>query len=121
MGNLNNIVNKLNTSNKNIIKIDVKSKNKNLLKILIKINFIKYIYKNNDKYYAVINYLNKKKLFKIKNIYKKSQEKIIKFKNLKKVKTNNKILFISTNKGVLNNFESMKKKTGGIIKFLVWN
>ena len=110
----------------NLIKLHYKLKNKILktklyksdfiiLNILLKLNIIKNIKKAENNYYYISlndnsNYNN------ITNLYKPSKIKTINLKTIKKInrkKTN--IFYISTNYGVINNFEAEKKKIGGIL------
>ena len=114
-----NIINtiKINMLNKkNKIIINYNKKNINILKILLKLNIIKFIIKKNKKIIIIINFLKKNKtIFKLKNLYKNSNYKIIRFKNLKKINNNNCLFIISTNKGVILNYDSIKKKIGGVL------
>jgi len=114
-----NILNKIKINNiikKKILIININKKEINLLKILIKLNIIKYIFKKNNKYILILNFFKKNKLiFNIKNLYKLSNKKFLKNKNIKKINKKNKIIIISTNKGIINNFDADKKKLGGIV------
>lgn len=107
-------INILNKKNKIILK-NLKI-NKNLLKILIKLNIIKYIILKNNNIIIYLNFFKKNKsIFKLKNTFKKTSLKIIKYKNLKKINKKNNILILSTNKGLITNYDAMKKKIGGLI------
>ena len=108
---------KMNTMTKKKILIsNVNNNEQFLLKKLIKLNIIKFIFKKNNKYILVLNIFKKNKLiFKIKNLYKPSNYKSLNYKNIKKINKKNKLLIISSNKGVLNNYELEKKKVGGIL------
>lgn len=87
-----------------------------LIKKLIKLNIIKLLIKNNNKFLIVLNFLKKEKLiFKIKNMYKKSNLKNMKLKNIKNINFDKKIIILSTNKGLLDNNESSNNKTGGTV------
>lgn len=121
---VNEIINKIimNSINKKKTLKFNKNINKKFINIFIKLNIIKYSIKYNNNIILILNFFkNNKLLFNIKNIYKPSNYKLIKLKNLKKLNKLNKIIILSTNKGILNNFESEKKKTGGIALFYVWN
>lgn len=109
----------------NLIKINLILKNKIIrvklykndfviINIFIKMNIIKSVKKIKNFY--LIN-LNLSSMFEnIINLYKPSQIKIISLKELKKInKKRSNIFYISTNKGLINNFEAEKKKTGGIL------
>lgn len=113
-------INILNKKNKIIIK---KNKiNNRIIKILIKLNIIKYVIKKNENIIIYLNFFKKNKsIFKLKNMFKKTNVKIIKFKNLIKINKKNNILLLSTNKGLLTNYDAIKKKTGGILILHIWN
>jgi len=119
------IINKIKINNlikKKFLLIDIKNNETTFLKKLIKLNIIKYIYRYNNKYLLILNFYKKNKLiFNIKNLYKPSNKKTIKIKNIKNINTNNKIILISSNKGLIDNFEAQKAKTGGIIIAYIWN
>ena len=113
------ILNKIKINNiikKKILIINIKNKEINFLKKLIKLNIIKFIFKKNNKYILILNFYKKKKLiFNIKNLYKPSNNIILRYKNIKKINKKNKIILITSNKGIVNNYEAEKKKTGGLI------
>jgi ribosomal protein S8 len=101
---------------KKILLIDINKNELNFLKKLIKLNIIKYIFKNENKYIIVLNFFKKNKLiFNIKNLYKPSNNSILKAKNVKNINKKNKILLLTSNKGIINNYEAEKKKIGGLI------
>ena len=107
---INNIIKK-----KNLI-LNINNKDLNLIKKLIKLNIIKFVFVKNNKYILILNFFKKNKLiFNIKNLYKTSNYKTLKYKNIKKINKKNKFLIISSNKGLINNFEAEKEKTGGLI------
>ena len=114
-----NILNKIKLNNlikKKILIINIKNNELNFLKKLIKLNIIKYIFKKKNKYILILNFFKKNKLiFNFKNLYKPSNIKIIKLKNLKKINDKNKIIIMTSNKGIIDNYEAFKKKTGGVI------
>ena len=118
----------------NLIKICIKhnkkgfiikktNKNINVLKAFIKINIIKFIFIKNNTITVYINYKNNKPVFKnIINIFKSSNKKFISLKNLKKINSKHNWIFIlSTNKGIINNYEALKLKIGGLIIAKIWN
>lgn len=118
----------------NLIKISTKHKKKgfiinnskkniNILKAFIKINIIKFINIKNNKIIVYINYKNNKPVFNnIINIFKSSNKKFISLKNLKKISNKHNWVFIlSTNKGLINNYEALKLKVGGLIIAKIWN
>jgi len=119
------ILNKIKINNiikKKILIINIKNNEINFIKKLIKINIIKYVYKYKNKYILLLNFYKKKKLiFNIKNLYKPSNNKILKYKNIKIINKKNKIILISSNKGIINNFEAQKKHTGGVLISYIWN
>lgn len=100
---------------KKYIKTNLNKNNKNLIKILIKLNFIKFIkLEKKNTYFIFINNSNPFK--NIKNLYKPSSKFSISYKELKKLSLKKKwIMILSTNNGILTNFESIKKRTSGIL------
>lgn len=99
----------------NILKIKLYKNDFKILKIFFKLNIIK-----NIKYYDKNNYiiyLNNKNNYKnIENLYKPSKLLYIKLKDIKKInRKKSNLFYISTNKGLINNFEAEKKNLGGII------
>ena len=116
----------------NLIKINYLYKNDNIkLKInkkdLIFINFfikfgvIKHLkfLKSEKKFLIKFNYCYNEPVYRgIKNMYQPSKPKFINLKNLTKInKKNNSIYILSTNKGLITNFEAEKNKIGGILIF----
>ena len=97
--------------------------NTNIIKSFIKIGLIKFIKIENKKIIVYINYINNKILFKnIINLWKKNNIKTISYKKLIKInKKYNWIHLISTNKGVLNTYEAIEQKIGGILISQIWN
>jgi ribosomal protein S8 len=113
---INNII------KKKILLININKNELNFLKKLIKLNIIKYIFKNKNNYIIVLNFFKKNKLiFNLKNLYKPCNNKILKNKNINKINKKNKILLLSSNEGIINNYEAEKKKIGGIIIVYIWN
>ena len=118
----------------NLIKLAIKHKKKgfiivkntkniNILKPFLKLNILKFIKITKNKIIVYINYINNKPIFKnIVNMFKPSFKKFINLKNIKKISIkHNWILIISTNKGIINNFEALKIKTGGLLLAKIWN
>lgn len=118
----------------NLIKISIKHKKKgfiilnkknniNILKIFIKIKLIKFIKIQDNKIIVYINYIKNKPIFKnIVNLYKPGNKKFITLKTLKKITLkHNWILIISSPKGIINNFDALKIKTGGLLLSKIWN
>ncbi len=119
----------------NLIKINLNYKkkmfktklNKNdltLIRIFIKINIIKYIKKyENNNYIVYLNYFNEKPVFNnIINMYKPSQLVYISWKNLMYLtKTKNWLMIVSTDRGLITNYEAVNKKKGGLIITKIWN
>lgn len=97
--------------------------NLNLLKTLLKINLIKFLKIEEKKIIVYINYIDNKPVFKnITNLFKPGHKIFISLKNLKKIsEKKNWILILSTNKGIINNFEALEKKTGGMLISKIWN
>jgi len=105
---------------KKILKYNFKKKNINFIKILITLNIIKYIKKNNNIIYIHLN--NFVKYNFLKNLYKPSKKIFLKNKIIKKLTLKKKWIFLlSTNKGVLTNFEAIKKNLGGVILIKINN
>jgi ribosomal protein S8 len=99
---------------KKIIKYKYNKKNLSIIKILIILNIIKYVKRNNKTIYIYINNLYKHNY--INNIYKPSRSVFLKNSIIKKLTLKKKWVFLlSTNKGIITNFEAVKKKTGGIL------
>lgn len=99
--------------------IKITKLNKNDFKIInlfIKFNIVKYVKKNNNKYYIYLKYFKNKVIFKnIKNLYKPSKPFFLKVSEIIKLnKKKNKIFVLSTNKGLITNYEAEKNKIGGI-------
>lgn len=106
---------------KKLIRLNLNKKELILIKILIKLNIIKFIkhYKNN-KFDIIINQNNNFK--NIKNLFKPGQKISISKNELQKITSkNNLILILSTNKGILTNFEALKKKTSGFLIMKISN
>lgn len=98
-------------------------KNLDILKLFLKLRIIKFLKINGNKINAYINYIENKPIFKnIVNLYKPGHKYHISLKNLIKINNNhNWILIISTNKGIMNNFEAEEKKLGGLVLAKIWN
>lgn len=100
------IINKL---NKNDFKI---------INIFIKLNIIKKIKKNKNYFLIHFKYLNSNDVVfnSIKNFYKPSKPYLLTLKEIKKInKKNNNIFILSTNKGLMTNFEAEENKIGGLL------
>ena len=114
-----NLINKIKTNfifKKKFLVTKLKKNEINLLKKLIKLNIIKYIIKKDKKFILILNFLKKNKtIFNLKNMYTICNLKKLKLKNIKKMNNKNKILILTSNKGIINNFEAEKKGTGGIL------
>lgn len=118
------IINKIKNSikfKKKKLRIKINKNDKHLIKILIKLNFIKYIKHNKNNIYDI--FLNNCTFLKnIQNLYKPSAKHSISRKELIKLSFKKKwILILSTNKGILTNFETIKKKTSGILIAILFN
>lgn len=121
-----NCINLINLSikhNKKGFIINYNSKNINILKVFLKINIIKYMQIKDNKIIVYINYHNDKPVFRnIINLFRVSNKKYISLKNLEKIKKkHNWILILSTNKGILNNYEANNLKLGGLVLAKIWN
>lgn len=117
---MNNCINILNQSiklNKKGFIINNNKINLLILKMFLKINLLKFIKIENSCIIAYINYYNNKPIFKnILNMHKPSKKQFISLKNLKKIKLkHNWIFLMSTNRGLLNSYEALKTKSGGLI------
>ena len=99
------------------LKIKLNNKEKQILKIFLQLNIIKMIKINKNIYNIYFQYINNEVIFKnIKNIYKPSKPFFINLKQILKInKKNNSIFYISTNKGIINNFEAEKYRIGGVL------
>jgi len=105
---------------KKILKYNFKKKNINIIKILISLNKKKYIKKKNKNIYIYLNNIIKYNY--IKNLYKPSKKIFLKNEIIKKLTLKKKWIFLlSTNKGIITNFEAIKKNLGGIIILKIKN
>jgi len=105
---------------KKIFKYKINKKNINLIKILITLNIVKFVKKNKKFSYIYIN--NFVKYNFLKNLYKPSRKITLKNEIIKKLTLKKKWIFlVSTNKGILTNFEAIKKKLGGVILIKINN
>lgn len=123
---MNNCVNILKLSiilNKKGFLIKNNNTNLNILKAFLNINIIKFIKIYNNKLLVYVNYKNNKPIFNnIINVFKPSYKKYINLDSLIYLsKKYNWIFIISTNRGILNNFEAINLKTGGLIISVIWN
>ena len=99
------------------LKIKLNKKETKILKIFIQLNIIKLIKNKKNTFNIYFQYINNEPIFKsIQNMYKPSKLLFINLKQIIKInKKNNYIFFLSTNKGVINNFEAEKYKIGGTL------
>jgi len=100
------------------LKIKLNKKDITILKIFLKLNIIKLVKHNNNNIFNIsFQYINNDVVFKnIKNLNKPSMPFIMSLKQIIEInKKKNHILFLSTNKGLINNFEAEKYKIGGIL------
>lgn len=105
---------------KKVLKYKIKKSNINIIKILITLNIIKYVKKENKHVYIYINNFIKHNF--LKNLYKPSKKMFLKNEIIKKLTIKKKWIFlVSTNKGVLTNFEAVKKNLGGIMLLKINN
>jgi len=106
---------------KKLIRLNLNKSEINLIKILLKLNIIKFIKLNkNNQYDIIINHNNNFK--NIKNLFKPGQKISISMDELKILSfKKNWILILSTNKGILTNFEAIKKKTSGFLIMKISN
>ena len=107
---------KLNLQLKNkIIKIKLVKSDFKILKIFIQLNIIKNIklYKNN---LYLIKLNNNTLLKNLINLYKPSRPNKINLKSIIKInRKKSNLFYLSTNIGIINNFEAEKNKVGGIL------
>lgn len=103
------------------LKTKLNKKDFEIIKLFTKLNLIRYVKKNNDYYYIYFKYVGGNTIFyNIKNVYKPSKPSFMNLKEIKKInKKNNNIFLLSTNKGLITNFEAEKNKIGGIVVFLI--
>lgn len=99
------------------LKIKLNKKDLQILKIFLKLNIIKLVKQNKNIFNISFQYINNDTVFNnIKNLNKPSKPVIINLKQIQEInKKKNYILFLSTDKGLINNFEAEKYKIGGII------
>jgi ribosomal protein S8 len=100
------------------LKIKLNKKDITILKIFLKLNIIKLIKQSDNNVFNIsFQYVNNDIIFKnIKNLNKPSRPSIVNLKQIIEInKKKNHILFLSTNKGLINNFEAEKYKIGGIL------
>ena len=99
------------------LKVKLNKKETQILKIFLKLNIIRLIKNHKTMYNIYFQYINNEPTFKnIKNMHKPSKPFYISLKQIIKInKKNNYIFFLSTNKGLISNFEAEKYKIGGIL------
>ena len=110
--NLRNSFVKINKLNKNDFII---------LKIFIKLNIIKHVKIEQNKFYLYFKYIDDKiVLGNIKNFHKPSKPSFLSLKEIIKInKKKNNIFMVSTNKGLMSNFEAEKNKIGGLLILII--
>lgn len=102
------------------LKIKLNKRDFSILKIFLKLNIIKLIKHNNKNkniFTISFQYINGEIIFKnIKNLNKPSKPLLMNLKQILEInKKKNHILYLSTNKGLINNFEAEKYKIGGVV------
>lgn len=120
---LNNLIKCAILYKKRLFKLNLNKIELHYVNTLIKLNVIKFIKKNDNTfnkrnmYYVYISYYDNNPIFEnIVNMYKCSKPIYITLKNLKKTTFNkNVIIILSTNKGIMTNFEACKNSIGGRI------
>lgn len=97
--------------------------NLKILKIFLKLKIIKFLKILDNKIYVYINYIKDKPIFcNIVNLFKPGHKYFISLKDIKKINYNhNWLIIISTNKGLMNNYEAEEKKLGGLAIAKIWN
>jgi ribosomal protein S8 len=108
------------------LNLKIYKKDLKIIQIFVKLNLITIVKKNINKNLIVdiyFQYIGGEPLFKnIKNLNKPSKTTLINYKQLLKInKKNNSLFIISTNKGLITNFEAEKYKIGGniILKIII--
>lgn len=99
------------------LKINLNKKEIQILKIFLRLNIIKLIKNRKNTYEIYFQYIDNEPVFSnILNMCKPSKPFFINLKQIQKInKKNNYIFYLSTNKGVITNFEAEKYKIGGIV------
>jgi len=103
------------------LKTKLNKKDFEIIKLFMKLNLIKFVKKDNKYFDIYFKYAkNNIMFFNIKNMYKPSKPTFINIKEIKKInKKNNNIFILSTNKGVITNFEAEKNNIGGVLIFIL--
>lgn len=114
---MNNIINIIKLSTlykKRKIKIKLLKKEEKLLNILIKINIIKFIRKNEYDNTSIIffNYNINNSLFKLASAHK-HRCMSLRLNDINKINSKNNIMIISTNNGLLTNYDCYRSHKGG--------
>lgn len=112
---------KLNFLFKNkFIKTKLHKKEQTIVKIFIKLNIIKNVKKIKQNFFLI--HINTENSFtNLKNLYKPSKPVNINLKNIIKInKKKTNIFYLSTNCGVINNFEAEKRRIGGRLIMNIW-
>jgi len=118
---INSIKNNYNLKN-DYVKIDKLNTNDiKIIQIFMKLNIVNHIKIKDNSYYLYLKYLNNNTIFgNIKNFHKPSKPYFLSLKEIKKTnKKKNNIYILSTNKGLITNFEAEKKKIGGLLILLI--
>lgn len=94
-----------------------------ILKIFLKLKMVKFLKVDGKKITVYLNYIENKPVFRnIVNMFKPGHKYYISLKNLKRVNDNhNWILILSTSQGVMNSYEAVEKKLGGLVIAKIWN
>jgi ribosomal protein S8 len=102
-----------------ILKYNLSKNDFKIAKLFIQLNIIKIIKKEENKLVIYFTYRKNNPVFyNIKNLYKPSRPFFINLNQILKInKKNNNIFILSTNKGLMTNFEAEKNKVGGILIF----
>lgn len=118
---INSIKNNYNLRNSYMILEKINKKDFIIIQIFIKLGVIKHVKIKNNKYWIYLKYLNKNTIFNnIKNFNKPSKPYFLNLKEIIKInKKKNNIFYLSTNKGLITNFEAEKNKIGGLLIFTI--
>lgn len=105
---------------KKYVKIQLNKKDLELIKIFLRLNIISVVKEDTKtkNYFTIFfKYLKEEPVFtNIKNLYKPSRPVYIGLNELIKInKKKNNIFILSTNKGLITNFNAEQKKIGGIL------
>lgn len=117
---INSIKNNYNLKNSYLIITKLNKNDYKIIKLFMKLNVVKTLKIKNKKYYLYLKYKNNNTILgNIKNLHKPSKPYFLNLKELKKInKKKNNIFILSTNKGLITNFEAEKNKIGGLVILL---